>query len=202
MITRRLFAALAFAAAFGAAATAGAAASDAAAFITDLGNKALTMLNQRQKSQADFERQFRALLHEGFDVNRISCFVLGRYCRTAPEAQRQEFTKAFEDYIVGVYTVRFSEYTGESFKVTGSRSEGKASLVSSQIVRPNGAPPVKVDWRVGDTPQGPKITDVAVEGVSMILTQRDEFSAVLQRNNGDLQALTKMLKDKTKSPSA
>jgi phospholipid transport system substrate-binding protein len=202
MITRRLFAALAFAAAFGAAATAGAAASDAAAFITDLGNKALTMLNQRQKSQADFERQFRELLHQGFDVNRISCFVLGRYCRTAPEAQRQEFTKAFEDYIVGVYTVRFSQYTGESFKVTGSRAEGdKATLVTSQIVRPNGAPPVKVDWRVSDTPQGPKITDVTVEGVSMILTQRDEFASILQRNNGDLQALIKLLKEKTKSPA-
>jgi phospholipid transport system substrate-binding protein len=202
MITRRLFAALAFAAAFGAAVSASAAASDAAAFIADLGNKALTILNQRQKSQADYERQFHELLHEGFDVSRISCFVLGRYCRTAPEAQRQEFAKAFEDYIVGVYTVRFSEYTGESFKVTGSRAESeKTTLVSSQIVRTGGAPPVKVDWRVSDTPQGPKITDVTVEGVSMILTQRDEFASILQRSNGDLQALINLLKQKTKKPA-
>jgi phospholipid transport system substrate-binding protein len=158
------------------------------------------MLNQRSKSQAEYERQFRGLLHEGFDVNRISCFALVRYCRTAPEAQRQEFSKAFEDYIVGVYTARFSQYTGESFKVMGSRPEGsKATLVTSQIVRTNGAPPVKVDWRVSDTAQGPKITDVTVEGVSMILTQRDEFAAVLQRNNGDLQALINMLKEKTKT---
>jgi phospholipid transport system substrate-binding protein len=199
MITRRLFTALAFTAALGAA-TAASAANDAAGFIAELGNKALGILNNRQKSQAEFERQFRALLHEGFDVNRIACFVLGRYCRTAPEAERQEFTKAFEDYIVGVYTVRFSEYTGESFKVMGARAEGdKATLVTSQIVRPNGAPPVKVDWRVSNTPQGFKITDVTVEGVSMILTQRDEFAAVLQRNNGDLKALTKMLKEKTRS---
>jgi phospholipid transport system substrate-binding protein len=198
MITRRLFAALAFAAALGAAVPVRAA-NDAAQFIANLGNKALTILNQRQKSQADFEKQFRTLLHEGFDISRIACFSLGRYCRTAPEAQRQEFTKVFEDYIVQVYTTRFSEYTGESFKVTGSRPEtDKTTLVTSQIIRTNGAPPVKVDWRVSETPQGPKITDVTVEGVSMILTQRDEFASVIQRSGGQLDTLIKMLKEKTR----
>jgi phospholipid transport system substrate-binding protein len=198
MINRRLFTVLAFAAALGVAVSARAA-NDATQFIADLGNKALTILNQRQKSQAEFEKQFRTLLHEGFDVSRISCFVLGRYCRTAPEAERQEFTKVFEDYIVQVYTARFSEYTGESFKVTGSRPESdKATLVTSQIIRTNGAPPVKVDWRVSETPQGPKISDVTVEGISMILTQRDEFASVIQRNGGDLGALIKTLKEKTR----
>jgi phospholipid transport system substrate-binding protein len=173
------------------------AASDASAFITNLGNKTLNLLNQKLPP-AQLEPKFRGILHEGFDVEQISRFVLGPYWRTASDQQRQEFMKLFEDYIVQAYSVRFSEYSGEQFKITGSRPEGEhSSLVTSQIVRPNGAPPVRVDWRVSETPKGPRISDVVVENVSMMLTQKQEFASIIQRNGGQLDALIKMLRQKT-----
>jgi phospholipid transport system substrate-binding protein len=177
-----------------------AAANDPAQFVTELGNKALDVLNQKQLPQGEREKRFRALLNEGFDVPAIGRFVLGRYYRTATDQQRQEFTKLFEDYIVQAYTARFSQYSGETFKVTGSRPESEtASLVTSQIIRTNGAPPVKVDWRVIKTNNGFKIDDVIVEGVSMKITQRDEFASVIQRNGGQVDALLNMLREKTKA---
>ena len=70
-------------------------------------------------------------------------------------------------------------------------------LVQSRIAQPNGAPPLKVDWRVGKSAKGYKINDVVVEGVSMAVTQRQEFASVIQRNGGQIDALLKLLREKT-----
>ena len=81
--------------------------------------------------------------------------------------------------------------------MTGSRSQSETrTLVQSQIIRPNGAPPAKVDWLVAKGDNGYKIVDVDVEGVSMILTQREEFSSVIQRSGGTVAALNKELQQK------
>jgi phospholipid transport system substrate-binding protein len=174
------------------------AADDAAGFVQTLGDKTLALLNQKLPPP-QLEPKFREILHEGFDTEQISRFVLGPYWRTATEDQRKEFMKLFEDYIVQAYSVRFSEYTGEQFKITGQRPEGENSfLVTSQIVRPNGAPPVRVDWRVNKTPKSLKISDVIVENVSMMLTQKQEFASVIQRNGGQLEGLLKVLREKTR----
>jgi phospholipid transport system substrate-binding protein len=168
------------------------------ALITELGNKTVSLLQQKQLSDADREKQFRTLLHEGFDMMQMSRFVLGPYWRSASESQRQEFVKLFEDYIVIAYSGRFSQYSGEQFKIVGSRPEGDSALVTSQILRPNGGPPIKVDWRVGKEGAEYKIVDVVVEGVSLLVTQRQEFASVIQRNGGQLDALMQLMRDKTR----
>ncbi len=107
-----------------------------------------------------------------------------------------EFTRLFTAYMVHVYTVRFNEFTGQQFKVTGSRQESEnSSLVSSKMGN-GGDPGVKIDWRVTVVPSGFKIIDLVVEGISMAVTQRQEFSAVIQRNGGDIEALLKLLRAK------
>jgi phospholipid transport system substrate-binding protein len=174
------------------------AANDPAGFIADLGARAINVLTSTS-SEAERERQFRALFEEGFDVNEIARFVLGPYWRTATDAQRAEFIKLFETYVVHAYTVRFNAYAGQQLKGLGARPEGdNAWLVQSQIALPNGnQPPVRVDWRVTKHGDTYKISDVTVEGVSMALTQRQEFASVIQRNGGQLEALLKVLREKT-----
>jgi phospholipid transport system substrate-binding protein len=174
------------------------AANDPTSFIADLGARAIKVLTSTS-SEAERERQFRALFEEGFDVNEIARFVLGPYWRTATDAQRAEFIKLFEDYVVHAYTVRFNAYAGQQLKVLGARTEGdNAWLVQSQIALPNNSqPPVRVDWRVTKHGDPYKIADVTVEGVSMALTQRQEFASVIQRNGGQLEALLKVLREKT-----
>jgi phospholipid transport system substrate-binding protein len=174
------------------------AANDPAGFIADLGTKAVNVLTSTA-SEAERERQFRVLFEEAFDLQAISRFVLGPYWRTATDAQRQEFTKLFETYVVHAYTVRFNAYAGQQLKVGSARPEGdNGSLVQSEIALPNSnQPPVKVDWRVSKNSDSYKITDVTVEGVSMALTQRQEFASVIQRGGGQVDALLKLLREKT-----
>jgi phospholipid transport system substrate-binding protein len=175
-----------------------AAASDPAGFIADLGAKAINVLTSTA-SETERERQFRVLFEQAFDLPAISRFVLGPYWRTATDAQHQEFTKLFENYVIHAYTVRFNAYAGQQLKVGNARPEGDSgALVQSEIAVPNGnQPPVKVDWRVSKSADGYRITDVTVEGVSMALTERQEFASVIQRGGGQVDALLKLLREKT-----
>ncbi len=173
--------------------------SDAASFISDLVNTALKTLENKNADEQARGAQFRQLLDDDFDMPRISKFVLGRYWNDASDQDRRQFEKLFEDYVVRSYAARFGEYSGETVKITNSRPESETStIVQSQIVRPNGAPPAKVDWRVRKDASGFKIIDVDVEGVSMVLTQREQFSSVIQRNGG-LAGLNRELEQKLAS---
>lgn len=171
-------------------------AADPARFVSDLVNQALKSLDDKQLSEEERARRFRELLDRDFDMPRIGRFVLGRYWNEANDQDKQQFLKLFEEYVVRTYAKRFSEYSGEAVKITGSRPESEVStLVQSQILRPSGAPPAKVDWRVRKVESGFKVVDVDVEGVSMVLTQREEFSSVIQRSGG-IAGLNKTLQDK------
>lgn len=174
------------------------AAGDPTSFISDLGSKAINVLTSTA-SETERERQFRVLFEQSFDLQSIARFVLGQYWRTANETQRQEFTKLFETYVIHAYTVRFNAYAGQQLKVGSARPEGdNGALVQSEIALPNGSqPPVKVDWRVSNEGGNYKITDVTVEGVSMALTERQEFASVIQRGGGQIEALLKVLREKT-----
>lgn len=167
----------------------------AGAFIQNLGNRAIKTFSDKANAPKAKEK-FHALLVEGFDVPYIARWVLGRYWNVANDAQRQEYLGLFERMIVDAYAGRFAEYSGETFKIIGTRPEGDAdSSVTTQIVRPSG-PPVNVDWRVRKTGGAYKIIDVSVEGVSMGVTQRSEFASVIQTNGGQFDGLLKALRAK------
>jgi phospholipid transport system substrate-binding protein len=173
-----------------------AAADDAASFISSTADKVLRLARNQQLPQAEFKKQLHAIADEDFDTPRIAQFVLGRYWRTASEADRQQFIQAFEDYMVSVYANRFRQYSGANFKVTGQRQEGNTALVTTEIDQGNGKPPAKVFWQLGKTSNGYKITDVSIEGVSQAVTYRQEFSSVLEQKGGQISALTQSLRQK------
>jgi len=172
-----------------------AAAADPTALISNLGREALAVLGKGTNESQRVAR-FRELLREDFDVPGIARFVLGRYWNTATEEQRAEFVKLFENYVALAYATRLAEYAGEQFKVTGSRPDGDGAIVSSQILRPAGAAPIKVDWRLIGRNGIYKISDVSVDGISMAVTQRSEFASVIQHSGGQLQGLIAMLREK------
>jgi phospholipid transport system substrate-binding protein len=176
-------------------------AADPAAMISNLGSRALQVLG-KNASPAQRVARFRELLRQDFDVPGIARFVLGRYWKQATPEQQAEFVKLFEDYIALAYSTRLAEYSGEKFKVTGSRPDADGAVVTSEILRPTGAPPVKVDWRVADRNGAYKIRDVSVDGISMAVTQRSEFASVIQHNGGQVQGLIGMLREKTAGAAA
>ena len=174
------------------------AAADPAAVINNLGNRALEVLG-KNATPAQRVARFHELFREDFDVPGIARFVLGRYWKTATTEQQQEFIKLFEDYIALVYSSQLAAYSGETLKVTGSRADPQGAIVASEIIRPAGTPPVKVEWHLADQNGTYKIRDVAVDGISMAVTQRSEFATVIQRNGGQVQGLIAMLREKTAS---
>ncbi|HVA15014.1 MAG TPA: ABC transporter substrate-binding protein [Stellaceae bacterium] len=179
-------------------------AADPSTLISQLVNQAIGIIQNKQVSEQDRQTKFRNLLESGFDIPRISRFVLGRYWRSASAEQRQQFDRLFEEWVVRTYSARFHDYSGETIQVTGTRPESdSATVVLSQFVSPNGGPPAKVEWHVRkSSDRDYKVVDVSVEGVSMALTQRDEIAAVADRNGGTVEGLNQAMQQKIQSVTA
>jgi phospholipid transport system substrate-binding protein len=172
-----------------------ASAESARAFITELGKQTLDAL---QKSNAPAQRaaKMEDILRRGFDFPTIGRFVIGRYWNTASPQQREEYIKVFSDFVAKSYSRRLAEEASiNAFNITNLRDLGEGdSLVQTAITRPSG-PPLNYEWRVRDSGGGTmKIVDVVVEGVSLLVTQRADFTSVAGQNGMD--GLIKTLRDK------
>jgi phospholipid transport system substrate-binding protein len=170
---------------------------DAGTFIEKLADTAIATVADKQLAENDRDARFRQLFVSNFDLPTIGKFVLARYWKAATPEQQQEFLKLFEDQVVLTWAKRFKDYSGEKLHVVASNKEDDHTwLVESQILRDKG-PPVAVQWRLHDTPDGAfRITDIIVEGVSMAITQRQDFSATLQGTGGKIDALLSSMRTK------
>lgn len=168
---------------------------EAEAFVADLGDAAVQVLENEDLTAETAEAEFRDLFQRGFDIPTIARFALGTYWRSATDEEKETYLSLFEDLVIVTYARRFEEYSGEELVVRGSRPEGQRDImVISDIIRPDG-PPVAVGWRVREQDVGLRIIDVVIEGVSQGITQRDEFRSIIQRNGGELNALFEIMRD-------
>lgn len=171
------------------------------AFIQSLGDNAIEILTNKKVTQEKRSSLFHKLMRSSFDLKTIARFVLGRNWRAASVEERKEYLDLFESLVVKTYSDRFALYTGEGFKVVSSKKEGKKDfVVNSQITRQNGAPATSVAWRVRNKKGKRSIIDVMVEGVSMSVTQRQEYSSVIRRNGGEIKALLDMMRARAGKP--
>ena len=164
-------------------------ASEAQAFVDRMGHRAIGFLSNADLTQTQKERQFRRLLKDSFDMNTIGRFAIGRYWNAATAEQRKNYQKLFENMVVDVYAARFNEYQGQTFEVAGARTDGVKDTMVTSFILPDAGPKIQVDWRVRKKKSGYKIVDVIIEGVSMSVTQRSDFSSVIQRGGGDVGVL-------------
>ena len=168
-----------------------AAASDdpAVAYVRALGEDVIAILNDKANSTlAEREAAFRGVIARGFDIPTVSRFVLGRHWKSATKEQRTEFSAIFLDFIARVYASRFDSYSygGETFTVLAViADESGDTIVRSQVARPSGADPVGLDFRVRPNEGDHTVVDLYVEGISMLLTHRAEFSSVINRKGID-----------------
>ena len=167
-------------------------------FIRSLSHTAIDSLSSDNLSEVEREQRFRVLLTENFDVPSIARFVLGLYWPRATEEQRKQYLVLFEDFIVKSYAKRFADFSGENFKtVNVTKVTNTDAVVASQIKSNEAAPPARIDWRVRTEDKQYRIVDVMVEGISMSVTHRDEFAAVIRNNGGTVAGLIDALKKKT-----
>jgi phospholipid transport system substrate-binding protein len=167
--------------------------TDATAFISQLGTQAIQVLGPSVSPPARLQR-FRELFGADFDLPGIGQFVLGRYWRIATPEQQQQFLGLLKEYLAQAYAGRLAEYAGEQFQALTARQEGGDTIVASQIIRNDGGK-IRVEWHLVNK-DGWKITDAYVAGVSMAVTERDEFASVIQQGGGQVQYLLDRLRQK------
>ncbi|MBE72552.1 MAG: organic solvent ABC transporter [Thalassospira sp.] len=170
--------------------------TSAANVIQSMADQAMNELTDQSLADDVRRKKFVSLMDRYFAMDVVSRFVLGRYWRSISEAEIEEFSVLLQNYLALNYANQFKEFNGEQFVVGDETQKNKDTFVDSQFVRPDG-PPVNIVWRMRVFDDSYKIIDVSIEGLSMGITQRDEFTSVIQQNNDDVGALTAALKAKT-----
>jgi phospholipid transport system substrate-binding protein len=161
-------------------------------FVSKMSNEGLEFLGNDKLSEAQKKKRFKALLDSHFDIKTIAQFALGIHWRNISDSEKKEYVDLFENMVVNIYTRRFGDYKGQEIVVKTASKRGRRDfIVSSVILPPKGenGPEVNLDWRVRNRNGSLKIIDISVEGTSMIITQRADFSAVIQKGNGDIEFL-------------
>jgi phospholipid transport system substrate-binding protein len=154
--------------------------------IQEVGVQVLAILrDQGLDNQQKFDRLV-ALLDGPIDLELIARLILGRHWRSASEAQRTEYLELFRAFALDNLASRLHVYDGQDFEIVGAQAVNERDAVVATRVTGGGRPPLKVDWRVRERDDGHLVAiDVIVEGVSLIVTQRSEFSAVIERRGMD-----------------
>jgi len=175
-----------------------------AAFVSRLGEKTIAKLTDVSLTRTARESEFRNLLREGFALKAIGHFVLGKYRAATPNATVDEFVQVFEDYIVSLYGKQYSPNESHRFvveKVSATSRPGD-SMVVTKIVSGDSGDPLHVIFQVRNLGDSFKILDVRVEGVSMVLAQRDEFTSYIAAHGGNVESLIGALRQRIAVASA
>jgi len=153
--------------------------------IETVGQEVLDVLRDASLSDQQKFDQLVALLNGPIDLDLVARLILGRHWRTANEAQRAEYLELFRAFALHTLASRLDVYGGQDFEITGAKVVGRQdALVSTRIL--SEGPPLAVDWRVRELDDRSLVAiDVIVEGVSLIVTQRSEFGAVIERQGLD-----------------
>ena len=172
--------------------------NDPGEYVMKMTKSAIDTLTNQSISQEEKENQFGKLFDKNFDVPSISRFVLGKYWKQASTDQKKKFIKTFRNYIVKTYSSRFGEYSGEQLELLNTENESnpKIFLVHTALQRQD-APIIKVDWRIGKKKDRFVILDIIIEGISLAVTQRSEFVSVIDQNEGNIDKLISLLKEKS-----
>lgn len=153
-------------------------------FVSEFAQKGIVEILAAKIANAEKQTRFRAMFTNYFDLPAIGRFVLGRYTRTVKPEEMNSFSPLFEDVIVYTWSRRFSEYNGQTLKVGVSTPDGDDGAIVKSTIVGNAGESFAVDWRLRKRPDGWKIVDVIVAGVSMAITYRQEYTTLIAQQGG------------------
>ncbi len=131
------------------------------------------------------------------DINGIGMYALGKHKKSMSEDEKTKYKKLFKSYFLKSFSSRLVDYTDPKINVVSQKKiNEKYTIVNSILEATSKRPQVKIDWRIyTKNPEKPLIRDLIVEGLSLARTQKEEFNSVIQNNDGDLNALFKILEE-------
>ena len=159
-------------------------------FVEKFADNAIMILSNNQISKNEKNDQFTNLVMSAIDLNLISQFVLSKTWKSATDDQKERYISAFKTYFINSYANKLDQYSGEKIIVNGSEEAGKYVIVDTNIVR-EGTNTLKINlkWRLLNKDGDIRIIDLNIEGISLVIAQREEFQSFLINNNDDLEAL-------------
>ena len=167
-------------------------------FVYDFAASAINILSDESLNNNDKNIQFTDLVMSSIDIDFISQIVLGKYWKLISDDQKSDYLKAFRAYFISSYANRLDQYSGEKVVVISSNAAKKYVIVKTNIIR-DGTETLKIelDWRLIKRDGRTKIVDLSIEGISLIIAERETFISYLNNNDGNLASLIKMMQSKT-----
>ena len=131
------------------------------------------------------------------DIKGVGYYSIGSYRKNLSEKQLAEYLNLFEKYFLKSFTSRLTDYSDPKIEVLDVEVlNEKYTIVKSLLLATDKKPEVRIDWRVyTKNPNSPLIRDLIIEGLSLARTQKEEFTSVIESNNGDVTKLFISLKE-------
>ena len=159
-------------------------------FVNNFADQAIEILRDEDITENDKTSRFTELVMNAIDLNLVSKFVLSKTWKNSTDDQKERYLTAFKEYFINSYANKLDQYSGEQIQVVGSEAAGKYIIVESNIVR-EGTDTLKINlkWRLINRDGDIKIIDLNIEGISLVIAQREEFQSFLANNENDIDKL-------------
>ena len=165
-------------------------------FVQSTVNRASEALNNKFSKEEKISK-LKEIASQTVDIKGIGSYTLGAYRKTITNDQMEKYEFLFEQYFLKSFASRLAEYSNPEIQVTSKKKLNQNStMVSSVLVSTEQRPEVTIVWRIyTKNPENLLIRDLFIEGLSLARTQKEEFSSIIQSNDGDINALFDTLKE-------
>ena len=165
-------------------------------FVQSTVNRASNILS-KNISKEEKINELKVIAKETVDIRGVGFYSLGSARKNLDQNQKIKYSKLFESYFLKSFSSRLAEYTNPQIEVKGKEMLNKNyTIVNSLLIGTTERPEVKIDWRIyTKNPDNPLIRDLIIEGLSLARTQKEEFSSILNSNDGDINVLFKTLEE-------
>ncbi len=170
--------------------------SDPEKFIQEIVDEAKKILIKTNSAEYKSEKLSEIALST-VDIKGVGLYTLGSYRKNLTEEQKKKYSSLFKKYFLKTFVSRLTDYSEPKIDVISAEKKNeKYTIVSSILLATDKKPEVKIDWRVyTKDPNKPLIRDLIIEGLSLARTQKEEFSSIIESNDGDIYALFSKLKE-------
>lgn len=172
------------------------------ALVKSTADEVLTIIKQDKDIQAGNTRKVVELVEAKvlphFDFIRMTRLAMGKNWNQASDAQKESLNKEFRTLLVRTYSVSLSQYRNQTidYKPLKVTPEDKEAMVKTAVIQPGGQS-IPIDYRMSKTPQGWKVFDISVDGVSLVTNYRGSFNSSIEQSGID--GLIKSLAEKNKT---
>ena len=165
-------------------------------FIQSTVNRASQVLSENISKEEKIN-QLKLIAKETVDIRGVGFYSLGAARKSLNDEQKNTYSILFENYFLKSFSSRLAEYTNPEIEVKNKQIlNNNYTIVNSILIATKDRPEVKIDWRVyTKNPDNPLIRDLIIEGLSLARTQKEEFTSILNSNDGDITALFKILEE-------